>query len=52
MFCMGNPKGKEPQEIIPLYFDKEDEEEPPTEDEVERIRQDIIEENKRKQQQI
>ena len=53
MFCMGNPKGKEPQEIIPLYFDKEDEDEdPPTEDEVERIRQEIIEENKRKQQQI
>jgi hypothetical protein len=52
MFCMGNPKGKEPQEIIPLYFDKNDEEEPPTEDEVERMRQEIIEENKRKQQQI
>jgi hypothetical protein len=49
---MGNPKGKEPQEIIPLYFDKKDEEELPTEDEVERTRQEIIEENKRKQQQI
>jgi hypothetical protein len=49
---MRNPKGKEPQEIIPLYFDKNDEEELPTEDEVERTRQEIIEENKRKQQQI
>ena len=47
MFCMGNPKHTEPQEIVPLYFDKDDEDELPPDDEIERMRQEIIEENER-----
>ena len=47
MFCMGNPQHKEPQEIVPLYFDKEEEDEIPDDDEVARIRQEIVEENER-----
>lgn len=49
MFCMGNPQHKEPQEIVPLYFDKDedDDDELPTDDEVERTRREIQEENER-----
>ncbi len=47
MFCMGNPKHTEPQEVVPLYFDKDDEDELPPDDEIERMRQEIIEENER-----
>ena len=43
MFCMGNPKHTEPQEIVPLYFDKE----PLTDDEIQSLRQEIQEENER-----
>lgn len=48
MFCMGNPKHTEPHEIVPLYFDKDDEEyEPLTDDEIQSLRQEIQEENER-----
>lgn len=48
MFCMGNPKGKEPEDIVPLYFDKMDAEELPDDDEVEKMRREIQDENKRR----
>ena len=35
MFCMGNPNHKQPQDVLPLYFDDWDEDSDlPTEDEI------------------
>lgn len=35
MFCMGNPNHKQPQDVLPLYFDDWDDDiDLPTEDEI------------------
>lgn len=47
MFSMGNPEHKEPQDIVPLYFDKDEDDELPSDEEVSRIRRELQEENER-----
>jgi len=54
MFCMGNKEGKQPQDVIPLYFDhyKCEERLPITQDEVEMLQREmklINEQNQKKQ---
>jgi hypothetical protein len=51
MFCMGNKEGKQPQDIIPLYFDryKQQEREPISQDEVDQLQREMQLMNEQKQ---
>jgi len=53
MFCMGNKEGKQPQDVIPLYFDhyKQPEREPVSQEEIDMLQREmqmINEQNQKK----